>query len=175
MAGFELGSVTGVGTLEVAAGVAVAEERGLLLDLGREGACKKSSGISFQLSMACGTGVVAESTRGGAEVDFGGGGGRLMVGGAVGGAFGVCSLGLVATDFFSQLDIEDCIFFVREFAVGDVRCFYFVIQGLGKFIGVLEFWSSSRVQCQNNSPLRTLLKLYGGGSVLAFRRKATSR
>jgi hypothetical protein len=62
---------------------------------------------------------------------------------------------------------------VREFAVGiDVRGFYFVIQELGKFIGVLES-KSSPVTTQ--SPLRTLLKLYGGGGVLAFRRKATSR
>lgn len=84
-AGFELGRVTGVGTLEVARGVTALDERGLFFDLGREGACKKSSGMSFQLSMAFGTGVVVERTRGGADVDFGGGGGRFAVGGPLDG------------------------------------------------------------------------------------------
>jgi hypothetical protein len=110
MAGFGLGSVVGVGTLEVGAGVTVCDERGLLLDLGREGACRKSSGISFQLFIACGTGVVVEGTREGAVFDLGGGGGRFIGGGAAEGDFGVCPCCCpLATGFFSQLDIEDCI------------------------------------------------------------------
>ena len=110
MAGCGLGSVTGVGTREVASGVTALDERGLFLDLGRDGACKKSSGMSFQLSMALGTGVLEDRTRGGAEVDFGGGGGLLAVGGATVGDFKGSSFGLAASGFFSQLDIDDCIF-----------------------------------------------------------------
>jgi hypothetical protein len=87
MVGFWTGTVTGVDTLEVFDGVTVLDERGLFLDFGLDGAWRKSSGMSFQLSMACGTGVVAEGTRDGAVTDLGGGGGRFRVGGAIGGAF----------------------------------------------------------------------------------------
>lgn len=66
-------------------GVTARDERGLFFDLGLDGACRKSSGMSFQLSMAEGVGVVVGGTRGGAEVDFGGGGGRLDFGGITGG------------------------------------------------------------------------------------------
>jgi hypothetical protein len=108
MAGFGLERATGVGTLEVASGVTAADERGLFFDLGLDGACRKSSGISFQLSMDFGTGVVEEGTRVGAEVDFGGGGGRFVDGGALGsGGFSVCTCCLEASGFFSQLDMED--------------------------------------------------------------------
>jgi hypothetical protein len=87
MAGLGLGRATGVGTLEVDRGVTAFDDRGLFLGLGLDGACRKSSGMSFQLSIAFGTGVVAERVRGGADVDLGGGGGRFAGGGAVGGAF----------------------------------------------------------------------------------------
>ena len=76
-------SPTGVGTLEMLAGVPVAEGRGLFLDRGRdEGADKKSSGISVHCSVVLGMGVVLGGARfidirGGAEMDFGGGGGRF--------------------------------------------------------------------------------------------------
>jgi len=103
-----------VGTLEVLAGVTVLEERGLFLDLGLDGAWRKSSGMSFQLSMAWGTGVVAEGTREGAEADLGGGGGRFRVGGAVGGALRGCSCCLGPVGFFSQLDREDCNMFAEN-------------------------------------------------------------
>ena len=103
-----------MGTLEVPAGVTVLEERGLFLDLGLDGACRKSSGISFQLSMAWGLGVVADGTREGAETDLGGGGGRFRVGGAVGGALGGCSCCLGPIGFFSQLDMEDCNMFAEN-------------------------------------------------------------
>jgi hypothetical protein len=101
--------VTGVGALEVASGVTAVEERGLFFGLGLEGACKKSSGISFQLSIALGTGVMVARPRGGADVDFGGGGGRFMAGGAVGGGVGSCSCCLAGVSgcFFSQPDRED--------------------------------------------------------------------
>jgi hypothetical protein len=109
MAGFGLGRVTGVGTLEVARGVTALDDRGLFLNLGLDGACRKSSGMSFQLSIAFGTDVLAERTRGGAEVDFGGGGGRFAVDGATGGDFRGCSFCLAASGFFSQPVKEDCI------------------------------------------------------------------
>jgi hypothetical protein len=101
--------VTGVGTCEAGAGVTVWDERGLLFDRGREGACRKSSGMSFQLSMARGTEVAPDGTRGGAVFDFGGGGGRFTGGGATIVGFGVCSCCEVVAGFFSQLDMEDCI------------------------------------------------------------------
>lgn len=107
IAGSGLGRATGVGTLDVASGVTAADERGLFFDFGLDGACRKSSGISFQLSVAFGTGIVEEGTRGGAEVDFGGGGGRFVVGGALGGSFSVVTCCLGVSGFFSQLDIED--------------------------------------------------------------------
>lgn len=91
MDGFSVEGMTGVGTLEGPAGVTAREERGLFFDLGLDGGCRKSSGISFQLSMAEGTGVVTEGTREGAEVDFGGGGGRLSVALAGGGRGGGAS------------------------------------------------------------------------------------
>lgn len=98
-----------MGTLDVASGVTAAEDRGLFLDRGLDGACRKSSGISFQLSIALGVGVDVDGTRGGAEVDFGGGGGRFTAGGADGAGLGGSSSCLAALGFFSQLDIEDCI------------------------------------------------------------------
>lgn len=107
MLGFCTGTVTGVGTREVL-GVTAREGRGLFFDLGRDGACRKSSGISFQLSKDRGTGVVAEGTREGAEADLGGGGGRDFE--AAGGIFGGCSGCSEGVGFFSQLDSEDCIF-----------------------------------------------------------------
>jgi hypothetical protein len=91
MVGFCTGTVTGVDTLEVLEGVTVLDERGLFFDFGLDGAWRKSSGMSFQLSMAWGTGVVAEGTREGAVADLGGGGGRFRVGRAVDGILGGCS------------------------------------------------------------------------------------
>lgn len=78
--GFCTGTVTGVGTRE-GMGVTALEERGLFFDRGREGAWRKSSGMSFQLSMDCGAGVVVEGACDD-EADLGGGGGRVRVGGA---------------------------------------------------------------------------------------------
>lgn len=83
--GVSLESPSGVGTLEMLAGVPVAEGRGLFFDRGREdGAERKSSGISFHCSVVLGIGVVLEGTRfigmrGGAETDLGGGGGLLGI------------------------------------------------------------------------------------------------
>ena len=80
MAGSSAGSVTGVDTREPLAGVTARDERGLFFERGLEGACRKSSGMSFQFSMGCGTVEVVEvveGARGGAEEDFGGGGGRF--------------------------------------------------------------------------------------------------
>lgn len=74
-----------MGTLGVAAGVTFREERGLFFDLGLVGACRKPSGMSFQLSIAEGTAVVVEGTRVGAEADLGGGGGRFGAVAAIGG------------------------------------------------------------------------------------------
>jgi hypothetical protein len=68
----------GVDTRDAVVGVPVRDGRGLFFDLGLDGACRKSSGISFQLSMD-GTGVFADGPRAGAEADFGGGGGLLGV------------------------------------------------------------------------------------------------
>lgn len=81
-------SPTGVGTLEMLAGVPVADGRGLFLDRGRDrdrddGADRKSSGMSFHWSVVFGIGVVLDGARfigmrgGGAEMDLGGGGGRF--------------------------------------------------------------------------------------------------
>ena len=72
------------------AGVTARDGRGLFLDRGLEGAWRKSSGMSFQFSIAVGVGVVLEGTRVGAETDFGGGGGRFILGDTIGGAFGSC-------------------------------------------------------------------------------------
>jgi hypothetical protein len=123
MAGSGLGRATGVGTLEVARGVTAADERGLLLDLGRDGACRKSSGMSFQLSMDLGTGVVAASVRGGADVDFGGGGGRFTAGGATGGTCATCCCCLSAAGLFSQPVKEDCIVLGQVFGAVEGQCF----------------------------------------------------
>jgi hypothetical protein len=109
--------LTGVGTREVAIGVAFLDERGLFFDLGLDGACRKSSGMSFQLSMACGTGAVVEGTLEGAEADLGGGGGRFDVGDGLGGGCEAWSACLVAAGFFSQLDIEDCSMVVGAYMI----------------------------------------------------------
>lgn len=111
MAGCWTGSATGVGTLETLDGVTARDGRGLFLDFGLDGACKKSSGISFQLSMARGTGVVADVTRVGAEADFGGGSGLfgLEIGGGGGATFWLAVL-CSPEGFLSQLLNEDCIF-----------------------------------------------------------------
>jgi hypothetical protein len=69
-------------------GVTAREGRGLFFDRGLDGAWRKSSGMSFQFSIAEGVGVVLEGTRVGAETDFGGGGGRVVLGDRIGGAFG---------------------------------------------------------------------------------------
>lgn len=119
--GLGFGSETGVGTLDVASGVTAADDRGLFLDRGLDGACRKSSGISFQLSIALGVGVDVDGTRGGAEVDFGGGGGRFTAGGADGAGLGGSSSCLAALGFFSQLDIEDCI--ASAVVVVEVWCY----------------------------------------------------
>jgi hypothetical protein len=98
----------GVGILDVA-GVAALDGRGLFFDRGLEGACRKSSGMSFQFSMAEGVGVVVEGTRTGAEADLGGGGGRFILGDSNGGPFEGCSGCLTESGFFSQLVSDDCI------------------------------------------------------------------
>ena len=98
----------GVGILEVT-GVTARDDRGLFLDLGLEGACRKSSGMSFQFSIAEGVGVVLGGTRVGAEADFGGGGGREGFATTGGGAFRGCRDCSSALGFFSQLFNEDCI------------------------------------------------------------------
>ena len=108
IAGCWTGRVVGVGILEVA-GVPARDGRGLFFDRGREGACRKSSGMSFQFSMAEGIGVVVEGTRTGAEADFGGGGGRLSLGDGNGGPFEGGPDCLTESGFFSQLFSEDCI------------------------------------------------------------------
>jgi hypothetical protein len=103
--------------------VTAADERGLLLDFGRDGACRKSSGMSFQLSMDLGTGVVAASVRGGAEDDFGGGGGRFTAGGATEGAGAIFSVCLSAVGFFSQPVRDDCIVLGQVFGAVEGQCF----------------------------------------------------
>ena len=108
MDGFWTGRAVGVGTLEGPAGVTVREARGLFFDLGLDGACRKSSGMSFQLSIADGTAVEAEGTRAGAVADLGGGGGRFGVGFVIGGGLVGWSFGTVAVGFLSQLFNEDC-------------------------------------------------------------------
>lgn len=85
MASDSTGGRIGVGIPET--GVTARDERGLFFALGRDGACRKSSGMSFQFSMAAGVGVVVGGARGGAEADFGGGGGRLAFGGMDGSPF----------------------------------------------------------------------------------------
>ena len=110
-------SPVGVGTLEMLAGVPVAEGRGLFFDRGRdEGTDRKSSGMSFHCSVALGSGVVLEGARfmgmrGGAETDFGGGGGRFGVIEADGGGSGGWAFSLLAAGFFSHPDREDCSMF----------------------------------------------------------------
>lgn len=98
----------GEGILGVPAGVTAREGRGLFLDLGREGAWRKSSGMSFQLSMAEGTGVEAEGMRFGAEADFGGGGGRTGAAFGGGGGCSGCPFCLEELGFLSQPFSEDC-------------------------------------------------------------------
>lgn len=111
--GNSLVSPTGVGTLEMLAGVPVADGRGLFFDRGREeGADRKSSGMSFHCSVVLGMGVVLDGARfigmrGGAEVALGGGGGRFGAVEAAGGGGGGCTFSLLATDFFSHPDKED--------------------------------------------------------------------
>lgn len=114
--GASLGSPTGVGTLEMLAGVAVADGRGLFFDRGREdGADKKSSGISFHWSVVLGMGVLLDGMRfigmrGGAEIDLGGGGGRFgaaEAAGAAGGGGGGWTLSLLTAGFLSHPDKED--------------------------------------------------------------------
>jgi hypothetical protein len=112
-----------VGTLDVASGVTAVDDRGLFLERGFDGACRKSSGISFQLSMAFGVGVDADRTRGGAEVDFGGGGGRFMVGGALGTGIGGSPSCLAAPGFLSQFDMEDCSIAMKAFGVVEEWCY----------------------------------------------------
>jgi hypothetical protein len=73
--------------------------------------------MSFQLSMACGTGAVVEGTLEGAEADLGGGGGRFDVGDGLGGGCKAWSACLVAAGFFSQLDIEDCSMVVGAYMI----------------------------------------------------------
>lgn len=107
------GRILGEGIVE-ATGVTARDERGLFFDLGREGACRKSSGISFQFSMAEGVGVVVRGTPVGAEADFGGGGGRLVFGGTTTGTFRGCWCCFSELDFFSQLVSEDCMVGWRE-------------------------------------------------------------
>jgi hypothetical protein len=106
--GFGNEGVTGVATVDELAGVPVLDGRGLFFERGLDGAWRKSSGMSFQLSMAGGTFVVMEGTREGAVADFGGGGGRFGVEDAFGGAFEGCSSWFAAAGFFSQPDSEDC-------------------------------------------------------------------
>jgi hypothetical protein len=108
MAGCWVDRDTGEGLREMA-GVTVREGRGLFLDRGLDGAWRKSSGMSFQFSMAEGVGVVLEGTRVGADTDFGGGGGRFVLGDIIGGAFEGCTGCLSRLGFFSQLFNEDCI------------------------------------------------------------------
>jgi hypothetical protein len=98
---------------ETLAGVWGAEGRGLFLERGRDGACRKSSGMSFQLSIVRGLRVVGvalpfEAIRGGAEVDLGGGGGRRGAAGAAGGGFEGTASCLLVLGFLSQLLREDC-------------------------------------------------------------------
>lgn len=129
--GVSLDDPSGVGTLEMLAGVAVAEGRGLFLDRGRDdGADKKSSGMSFHCSVVLGIGVVLEGARfigirGGAEVDFGGGGGRFGSIETDGGCDGECDGGwefsLLAAGFFSHPDKEDCSIVVDDVCVARDR------------------------------------------------------
>jgi hypothetical protein len=103
----------GVVTRETLAGVWGAEGRGLFFERGRDGACRKSSGMSFQLSIVRGLRVVGVAVpfvaiRGGAEMDFGGGGGRRGGAAAAGGGFGGGASCLPVLGFLSQLLREDC-------------------------------------------------------------------
>jgi hypothetical protein len=108
MVGFGNDGVTGVAAVDELAGVPVLDGRGLFFERGRDGAWRKSSGMSFQLSMAGGARVVIEGTREGAEADFGGGGGRFGVGDAFGGGLEGCSCRFATAGFFSQPDSEGC-------------------------------------------------------------------
>ena len=99
---------------EALAGVWGAEGRGLFLERGRDGACRKSSGMSFQLSIVRGLSVVGgallplEAMRGGADVDLGGGGGRRGAVGAAGAGLGGAASCLLVLGFLSQLLSDDC-------------------------------------------------------------------
>lgn len=75
MAGCSIVGGMGETTLDTA-GVVARDERGLFFDRGLDGAWRKSSGISFQFSIAEGTGVVEAGVRV-ADADLGGGGGRF--------------------------------------------------------------------------------------------------
>lgn len=108
MAGCWVEREMGEGMREIA-GVTVREGRGLFFDRGLEGAWRKSSGMSFQFSMAEAVGVGLEGTRVGAETDFGGGGGRFVFDDAIGGAFEGGAGCLSRLGFLSQLFREDCI------------------------------------------------------------------
>jgi hypothetical protein len=104
---------TGDVAREMLAGVWGAEGRGLFLDRGRDGACRKSSGMSFQLSIVRGLRVVGgalpfKAMRGGAEIDLGGGGGRRGAGDAAGGGFVGAASCLLVLGFLSQLLRDDC-------------------------------------------------------------------
>jgi hypothetical protein len=107
MAGCCTGAGMGVTTREVT-GVTARDDRGLFFDLGLEGACRKSSGISFQLSIADGTGVVVEEMRFGAEADLRGGGGRFGGNDTAEGEGLGCSVVPLEVGFFSQPFKEDC-------------------------------------------------------------------
>lgn len=103
------------------AGVVAREDLGFRLTLGLDEAWRKSSGISFQLSMLDMPGTGADETRVGAETDLEGGGGRLGLesgvgGGGGGGSVGVCIFGCFGcgAGFCSQLEREDCIVVVEE-------------------------------------------------------------
>lgn len=100
--------MVGDGTRGVAEGVTTREDRGLFLDLGLEGTCRKSSGMSFQLSIV-GTAVEDDGTRLGAEDDLGGGGGRLGLIADVCGGFETSSFFAGApAAFLSHPLSEDC-------------------------------------------------------------------
>lgn len=123
MGGVSLDSPSGVGTLEMLVGVPVAEGRGLFLDRGRDdGADKKSSGISFHCSVVLGISVVLGGARfigirGGAEVDFVGGGGLLGIVEADGGGSGGWGFSLFAAGFFNHPVKEDCSMAVDDVCV----------------------------------------------------------
>ena len=115
-----MGRETGVGTLGVGIGVTARDERGLFFDRGRDGACRKSSGMSFHCPDVGATmGVeVPETARVGVETDFGGGGGRFGFDIVAGGGFETCSVGCPEA-FLSQPLSEDCILWVV--VCGDVQ------------------------------------------------------